>query len=106
VQSLVEPSGEVGLVADNLLNSTFCADAATTSATRASVRTRTIGFEESAEDKAAFRREREHDGAGSRTSKGMHHDTYSSLFWEYHEAEIKYLVGMREWLGKLQNQIA
>ena len=38
--------------------------------------------------------------------KGMHHDTYSRLFWEHHEAEIKYLVGMREWLGKLQNQIA
>jgi hypothetical protein len=37
--------------------------------------------------------------------KGMHHDTYMRLFWEQHEAEMKYLVGMREWLDKLQNQI-
>ncbi len=37
--------------------------------------------------------------------KGMHHDTHMRLFWEHYEAEMKYLVGTREWLDKLQNQI-
>ena len=38
--------------------------------------------------------------------KGMHHETYMGLFWEHHEAEREYLVGMREYLDKLQQQIA
>jgi hypothetical protein len=38
--------------------------------------------------------------------KGMHHDTYMRLFWEHHQAEWEHLVGLREWLDKLQEQIA
>ncbi len=37
--------------------------------------------------------------------KGMHHDTYMRLFWEHHEAEMKQLAGMREWLDKLKRQV-
>ena len=37
--------------------------------------------------------------------KGMHHDTYMRMFWEHHEAEMEQLVGMREWLDKLQQQL-
>jgi hypothetical protein len=33
--------------------------------------------------------------------KGMHHDTYMKLFWEHHEAKMKHLAGLREWLDKL-----
>jgi hypothetical protein len=32
--------------------------------------------------------------------KGMHHDGYMRLFREHHEAEWKYLTGMRVWLGE------
>jgi hypothetical protein len=38
--------------------------------------------------------------------KGMHHETYMRLFWEHHEAEMEGLVGMREWLDKLQQQLS
>jgi len=38
--------------------------------------------------------------------KGMHHVTYMRLFWEHREAEWEHLVGMREWLDKLQKQTA
>ena len=36
--------------------------------------------------------------------KGMHHDTYMRLFWEHHEAEWEHLVGMQEWLDKLEKR--
>jgi hypothetical protein len=39
-------------------------------------------------------------------SKGMHHDTYERLRQGCHEAEKEHLVGMRELLYKLQEQIA
>jgi hypothetical protein len=38
--------------------------------------------------------------------KGMHHDTYMKLFWEHHEAEMKHLAGMREWLDKLERRVS
>jgi hypothetical protein len=37
--------------------------------------------------------------------KGMHHDTYMRLWWENHEAEMKQLAGMREWLDKLEQKV-
>ncbi len=37
--------------------------------------------------------------------KGMHHDTYMRLFWEYDEAHREQLAGMREWLDKLKRQV-
>jgi hypothetical protein len=37
--------------------------------------------------------------------KGMHHDSYMRLFWEYDEAHREELDGMREWLDKLQKQM-
>ena len=38
--------------------------------------------------------------------KGMHHDIYTRLFLEHHEAEMEHIVGVREWLYKLEKQIA
>jgi len=38
--------------------------------------------------------------------KGMHHDIYTRLFLEHREAEMEHLVGVREWLYKLDQQIA
>jgi hypothetical protein len=38
--------------------------------------------------------------------KGMHLDTYMRLYWECYEAEMEHLAGVREWLDKLQEQIA
>jgi hypothetical protein len=38
--------------------------------------------------------------------KGMHHDIYTRLFLEHHEAEMDHLVGVREWLYKPEKQIA
>ncbi len=38
-------------------------------------------------------------------SKRMHHDTYMKLFWEHHEAEMEQLVGMREWLDKMERKV-
>jgi len=38
--------------------------------------------------------------------KGMHHETYMRLFWKHPEAEMEELVGMREWLDKLQQQLS
>jgi hypothetical protein len=35
----------------------------------------------------------------------MHHDTYMRLSWEHHEAEMEQLVGMREWLDKLEKKV-
>jgi hypothetical protein len=32
----------------------------------------------------------------------MHHETYMRMFWEHHEAEMEQLVGMREWLDKME----
>jgi hypothetical protein len=37
--------------------------------------------------------------------KGMHLKTYMRLFWEHHEAETEQLVGMREWLDKLEKKV-
>jgi hypothetical protein len=36
---------------------------------------------------------------------GMHHDTYLRLFWEHHEAEMEQLIGMREWLGRVEKKV-
>jgi len=38
--------------------------------------------------------------------KGMHLDTYMRLWWEHDEAHREELAGMREWLDRLQKQIA
>ena len=37
--------------------------------------------------------------------KGMHHDTYTRLLWQHHEAEREHLAGMWEQLDKLQKQM-
>ena len=37
--------------------------------------------------------------------KGMHYDTYMRLFWEHHEAEMEQLIGMREWIDKLEKKV-
>jgi hypothetical protein len=37
--------------------------------------------------------------------KGMHWRTYEQLWWEHHEAEMKQLVGMKEWLDKLEKEV-
>ena len=37
--------------------------------------------------------------------KGMNHDTYMRFFWEHNEAEMEQLVGMREWLDKLEKRV-
>ena len=37
--------------------------------------------------------------------KGMHHDTYMRMFWEHHEAEVKQLAGMREWLDRFEKKV-
>jgi hypothetical protein len=37
--------------------------------------------------------------------KEMHHDTYMRLFWEHHEAEMEQLMGMRDWLDKLEKKV-
>ncbi len=37
--------------------------------------------------------------------KGMHWTTYERLWWEHHEAEMAQLIGMREWLDKLEQKV-
>ncbi len=37
--------------------------------------------------------------------KGMHHDTYMRLFWEYHEAQMEELAVIRERLDKLKKRV-
>lgn len=37
--------------------------------------------------------------------KGMHHETYWRLCEEHEEAEMAQLVGMREWLDKLEKKV-
>ncbi len=37
--------------------------------------------------------------------KGMHWKTYERLFWEHHEAEMEQLIGMREWLDKMEREL-
>ncbi len=37
--------------------------------------------------------------------KGMHHETYWRLREEHDEAEMEQLVGMREWLDKLEKKV-
>ena len=41
----------------------------------------------------------------SEKPKGMHWKTYERLWWEHHEAEMAQLVGMREWLDKLEREV-
>jgi hypothetical protein len=36
--------------------------------------------------------------------KGMHWETYERLRWEHHEAEMEQLLGMREWLDKVEKE--
>jgi hypothetical protein len=36
--------------------------------------------------------------------KGMHWKTYEQLWWEHHEAEMEQLIGMREWLEKMEKE--
>ena len=38
--------------------------------------------------------------------RGMHHGTYMRFLWEHHEAEMKHLVGMCEWLDKLDKRVS
>jgi hypothetical protein len=38
--------------------------------------------------------------------KGMHWSTYDRLFCEHHESEMEQLIGMREWLGKMERQLS
>jgi hypothetical protein len=44
--------------------------------------------------------------ASGLTTVASHHDTYMRLFWEHHEAEMEQLLGMREWLDKLERQLS
>jgi hypothetical protein len=37
--------------------------------------------------------------------KGMHLETYMSMFWECHEAEMEQLAEMREWLDKFEKKV-
>jgi hypothetical protein len=37
--------------------------------------------------------------------KGMHWRTYERLWWEHHEAEMEQLVGMREWLDRVEKKV-
>ena len=37
--------------------------------------------------------------------KGMHWKTYEGLWLEHHEAEMKQLIGMREWLDRLEKKV-
>jgi hypothetical protein len=36
---------------------------------------------------------------------GMHSRTYERLWWKHHEAEMAQLIGMREWLDKLEKRV-
>jgi hypothetical protein len=36
--------------------------------------------------------------------KGMHWSTYERLFWEHREAEMEQLIGMREWLDRVEKK--
>jgi hypothetical protein len=38
--------------------------------------------------------------------KGMHWSTYDRLFCEHHESQMEQLIGMREWLGKMERQLS
>ena len=37
--------------------------------------------------------------------KGMHWSTYERLWWEHHEAEMEQLIGMREWLDRVEKKV-
>ncbi len=37
--------------------------------------------------------------------RGMHWSTYERLWWEHNEADMKQLLGMREWLDKLEKKV-
>jgi hypothetical protein len=38
--------------------------------------------------------------------KGMQWSTYDRLFCEHHESQMEQLIGMREWLGKMERQLS
>ena len=88
VHRLVEMAGEVSLIAGYLL--IIDKDQALRQAQKTRKRLR-----ESANTLKPF----------PERPKGMHHDTYMRLYWEHHEVETEQLIGMREWLDKLQKQI-
>ncbi len=37
--------------------------------------------------------------------KGMHWRTYERFWWEHHKAEMEQLVGMGEWIDKLEKKV-
>jgi hypothetical protein len=37
--------------------------------------------------------------------KGMHWRTYERFWWEHHEAEMEQLVGMGEWIDKVEKKV-
>jgi hypothetical protein len=37
--------------------------------------------------------------------KGMHWRTYERRWWEHHEAEMEQLIGMRQWLDRLEKRV-
>ena len=37
--------------------------------------------------------------------KEMHWSTYHRLWWEHHEAEMEQIIGMREWLDKVEKKV-
>jgi hypothetical protein len=37
--------------------------------------------------------------------KGMHCRTYERLWWQHHEAEMAQLIGMKEWLSKVERGV-
>jgi hypothetical protein len=37
--------------------------------------------------------------------KRMHWRTYERLWWEQHEAEMEQLMGMREWLDRVERKV-
>jgi hypothetical protein len=65
-------------------------------------------LEAGSEDKGTARRERLCAGAfpGEAQREGMHWSTYEQLFWEHHEVEMEQLVGMGEWLNRLERKMS
>jgi hypothetical protein len=37
--------------------------------------------------------------------KGMHWRTYERMWWAHHEAEMEQLIGMREWLDRVEKKV-
>ena len=38
-------------------------------------------------------------------AKGMDLSYYERLWWEQHEAEMEQLIGMREWLDRVEKKV-